>query len=133
MMIAVADTHAVVWYLANDSRLSANARKVFEDASLQGETVAVSAITLVEMVYLVERGRIPTEYLSRLLYELGSASSVLAEASLSVAIVQALSRIDAMQIPDMPDRIIAATALHLNLPLISRDHKIRASAISTIW
>jgi predicted nucleic acid-binding protein len=37
------------------------------------------------------------------------------------------------QIPDMPDRIIAATALHLGVPLISRDAKIKASHITTIW
>jgi predicted nucleic acid-binding protein len=36
-------------------------------------------------------------------------------------------------IPDMPDRIIAATALHLGVPLISRDAKIRASNIATVW
>ena len=33
----------------------------------------------------------------------------------------------------MPDRIIAATAQYLGLPLISRDRKIRLSAVETIW
>jgi predicted nucleic acid-binding protein len=33
----------------------------------------------------------------------------------------------------MPDRIIAATALRLGLPLISRDHRIQLSEVSTIW
>jgi predicted nucleic acid-binding protein len=33
----------------------------------------------------------------------------------------------------MPDRIIAATALHLGLPLISRDRKIQLSSVPTIW
>jgi PIN domain nuclease of toxin-antitoxin system len=33
----------------------------------------------------------------------------------------------------MPDRIIAATALHLSVPLITRDRKIHASSIETIW
>ncbi len=33
----------------------------------------------------------------------------------------------------MPDRIIAATALHLGLPLVTRDHRIRASSVTTIW
>ena len=36
-------------------------------------------------------------------------------------------------IPDMPDRIIAATALHLDLPLVTRDQKIQAAGITTIW
>jgi predicted nucleic acid-binding protein len=38
------------------------------------------------------------------------------------------------EVPDMPDRIIAATALNLNLPLVTHDHKILAtSVIQTIW
>jgi predicted nucleic acid-binding protein len=33
----------------------------------------------------------------------------------------------------MPDRIIAVTAIHLNLPLVKRDGKIRSSNVKTIW
>jgi PIN domain nuclease of toxin-antitoxin system len=29
--------------------------------------------------------------------------------------------------------VITATALHLNLPLITADHQIRAAGIQTIW
>ena len=52
---------------------------------------------------------------------------------LSISIARALSKVDVQQIPDMPDRIVAATALQLNVPLISRDGKIRLSTIQTIW
>jgi PIN domain nuclease of toxin-antitoxin system len=33
----------------------------------------------------------------------------------------------------MPDRIVAATALRFGVPIISRDGKIRASKLATIW
>ena len=33
----------------------------------------------------------------------------------------------------LEDSIIAATALHLGLPLISRDGKIQLSGVNTIW
>jgi len=33
----------------------------------------------------------------------------------------------------MPDRIIAATALHLGLPLVTRDQRIAAAGIKTVW
>jgi PIN domain nuclease of toxin-antitoxin system len=33
----------------------------------------------------------------------------------------------------MPDRIIAGTALSYGVPIISRDRKISASAVETIW
>ena len=36
-------------------------------------------------------------------------------------------------IPDLPDRIIAATALFCGVPLLSRDGRIRSSNINAIW
>ena len=41
--------------------------------------------------------------------------------------------VDRNEIPDLPDRIVAATALAPQVPLISRDGKIRASKVQTIW
>ena len=38
-----------------------------------------------------------------------------------------------MKIPNLPDRIIAATALYAKVPVISRDRKIKLSSIQTIW
>ncbi len=47
--------------------------------------------------------------------------------------LQCLRQVDRSQIPDLPDRIIAATALYLNVPVISRDRRIQLSSIDTIW
>lgn len=45
-----------------------------------------------------------------------------------------IQEIDRMIVSEMPDRIIAATALYLQLPLITRDLKIQAlSNIQVIW
>jgi predicted nucleic acid-binding protein len=59
--------------------------------------------------------------------------ALLVEIPFGQHIAQALKQIERTQIPDLPDRIIAATALHLGLPLISRDRKIQLSEIETIW
>jgi PIN domain nuclease of toxin-antitoxin system len=37
------------------------------------------------------------------------------------------------EVPDMPDRIVAATGVLYGVPVISRDRKIRSSKIETIW
>jgi predicted nucleic acid-binding protein len=37
------------------------------------------------------------------------------------------------EVPDLPDHMIAATALYLGVPVVSRDRKIRYSAVTTIW
>ena len=133
MILAVADTHTVIWYLENDSRLGTNAKATFAEAVRKDDEIAISAITLVEIVYLVERNRIPAGYFSQLMNDLDSNDSVLVEVALSPAIVRTLTKVDWSQVPDMPDRIITATALHLNVPVISRDHKIQASNVPTIW
>jgi predicted nucleic acid-binding protein len=57
----------------------------------------------------------------------------LIEVPLNRRIVQTLARVDRLQVPDLPDRIIAATALHLGVPLVSRDARIRASGVATVW
>jgi PIN domain nuclease of toxin-antitoxin system len=53
-MSAVLDTHTVLWYLENSRELSAVARTTIEDAVRDARDVHVSAISLVETVYLVE-------------------------------------------------------------------------------
>ena len=54
MLRAVADTHAVIWYIFADSRLSVTARTTIEDIAAEGNQVAFSSITLAEIVYLSE-------------------------------------------------------------------------------
>jgi predicted nucleic acid-binding protein len=48
-------------------------------------------------------------------------------------VAQAMTRVARTEVPDLPDRIIAATALHLGIPVISRDRKIQKSTLTTVW
>jgi PIN domain nuclease of toxin-antitoxin system len=54
-------------------------------------------------------------------------------APLDASVAAAVERIDRLAVPDLPDRVIAATALAWKVPLVTRDEKIRASGIPTIW
>ncbi len=67
MLRAVADTHAIIWYIFADARLSATARETIESAAAAGDQIAFSSITLAEIVYLSEKGRLAPETLDRLL------------------------------------------------------------------
>ncbi len=60
MLHAIADTHAVIWYIFADNRLSITARTTIEEAAARGDQIAFSSITLAEIVYLIEKGRINT-------------------------------------------------------------------------
>mgnify|MGYP001788940624 CR=1 FL=1 len=96
-------------------------------------TVFFSSITLAEIVYLSERGRINSNTLDLLLREVESDDALLVEIPFDRNIALTLRQVDRSQIPDLPDRIIAATALYLNVPVISRDRRIQLSSIDTIW
>ena len=142
MLRAVADTHAVIWYIFGDARLSVTARNTIEQIAAEGNQVAFSSITLAEIVYLSERGRIDAATIDRLLRAVDGENAVLAEVPFDRNIAQSLMRVERSalrssaslsQIPDLPDRIIAATALYLGLPLISRDRRILLSDVDTIW
>jgi len=58
-MHAIADTHALIWYLLNDPRLSPAVRAVFTGAAAQGHFIGIPTISIVEVIYLTEKGRIP--------------------------------------------------------------------------
>lgn len=133
MLRAVADTHTVVWYLYDDARLSPTARTWIEDAAAADEQIAISTITLAEMVYLIEKGRIDAAALTRLIAALNAADAVLVEVPFDRHVAQAMTRVARTEVPDLPDRIIAATALHLDIPVISRDRKIQKSSLTTVW
>lgn len=133
MIVAVADTHAVIWNLFDDNHLSQTAREFIENAAVEGDLIAISSITLAEIVYLVEKERIPADTLQRVLTLLAQPNSPLAEAPVDREICQQLATIPRTAIPDLPDRLIAATARYLNVPIISRDSKIQASDLMTIW
>ncbi|MEZ2232454.1 type II toxin-antitoxin system VapC family toxin [Microcoleus sp.] len=133
MLGAVADTHAVIWYIFADSRLSVTARTTIEQIAAEGNQVAFSSITLAEIVYLSERGRINSTTLDLLLREVESDDALLVEIPFDRNIALTLRQVDRSQIPDLPDRIIAATGLYLNVPVISRDRRIQLSSIDTVW
>ena len=130
---AVADTHALLWYLYDDSKLSATAANLMDSIIAAGDQVAISSIVLAEVLYLTEKGRIHAAALDHIFAVLRQTHPALVEIPLDQMVVKTMRRIDRLQVPDLPDRIVAATALHLGVPIISRDRKIKAAVLNTIW
>jgi len=130
---AVIDTHTAIWYLNADARLSNRAKHFIDEAGRRGGPVLLSSISCVEVVYLCEKGRIAPESLMRLEEALCLRDSALHAADLTMAVALAVGRVIRDEVPDMPDRIIAGTALYFGVPVISRDRKIKVSAVETIW
>ncbi|MEI6332371.1 MAG: type II toxin-antitoxin system VapC family toxin [Pseudanabaena sp.] len=133
-MSVVADTHTIIWYLRSPEKLSTNAVTSLDNALNNGESIFISAISLVEMNYLVEKNRIPTSSLEQLLQLIDDPLVKLVVVPLDTPVARAFTQIPREIVPEMGDRIIAATSLYLGLPLVTKDHKIRnLSNIQTIW
>lgn len=132
-MAVVLDTHAAIWYIFIRKRLSQDALRFIRRAVDSGKPAYVSAISIVETIYLIERGRVPLEAVQRLEASLKDPASGLLVAPVDEEVAQAVHRVPRDVVPDMPDRIIAATALHLGLPLVTRDRRIQSAGIKTIW
>lgn len=81
----------------------------------------------------MEKGRIPPADWLKLDDALLHPDSAVRIVPLSEAIARQVARIPYASVPDMPDRIIAATALQLGVPLVTRDGRIQAAGIDVVW
>ena len=133
MSSVVADTHAAAWYLLDSPKMSHRALQRMTAAVDGGGTIFVPSISVVELLYLYEKARIPADDWKKLNDCLAAEDSGVRVVPLTLGIAHDLARVPWKSVPDMPDRIIAATALHLGLPLVSRDGRIQAPGLEVIW
>jgi len=133
MIAAIADTHTAIWYLFSDPRLGKRASAFIDDTIAKGDYVGVSAISIAEMVYLIEKGRIPGNALNDLHAATADPRAVLQHVPLDENIAMKMAEVPRQDLPDLPDRVIAATALFHGVPVLSRDGRIRSSQVQTIW
>jgi PIN domain nuclease of toxin-antitoxin system len=120
-------------FLSGDPRLSAVAKSFIDQAARERKEIVISAISLAEIVYLIEKNRLPPSAFEDLKAAIRNPNHVLDETPFTIGIMDAMRQIPREAVPDMPDRIVSATAVFLGVPLISRDGHIRASNVQTIW
>jgi PIN domain nuclease of toxin-antitoxin system len=128
--VLLLDTHAFVWLVSDANRLSDRAKDAIRSSAGDLYLASISAL---EIGLLVKRGRLdlpvaPDEFIER-----GLCHHDIAEAPMTWRIAHASS-----QLPDIHndpfDRIIIATALGQELPILSMDRVIsRYDGISVLW
>jgi PIN domain nuclease of toxin-antitoxin system len=112
MSAVVADTHAALWYLLEPSQLSAAANLALTQADQTGAGIFVSAISVVEAIYLVEKGKLAPAALQALVTALSDPAEAMYLLPVDWSITQAIHQVPRKLVSDLPDRIIAATAGH---------------------
>ncbi|MFP5072729.1 type II toxin-antitoxin system VapC family toxin [Pseudonocardia nantongensis] len=123
MRSVVADTHALIWYLTAPELLSPTSRGVLEDVVAAGGAIAVSAVSLIELVYVAEKrsDSIDAETLGLVLDVVEEPSSPISLLPLSMEVVRAMVEIPRVHVRDPFDRAIVATARTAGLRLVTRD------------
>jgi PIN domain nuclease of toxin-antitoxin system len=129
----VVDAHALVWYLAGNPRLGANARVVMQDPA---SILVLPVIALAEACWTVERGK----------SDIPSVTSLLADIDADPRIILApLDReildhsFTLTSIGEMHDRQIVATAMiraqkGASVALLTRDVNITSSGlVPIVW
>lgn len=132
-MPAVLDTHAWVWWVTSDRRLSRRARTAIDKAAAKN-ALWLSQISIWEMAKKVEKGQLA---LDRPLDEWLDAA--LATEGLQVAEMTRPILVDSCRLPlpfhgDPADQIIVSTTRSQSATLITRDARLQDYAhVRTAW
>lgn len=125
----VTDTHSLVWYFTDDSRLSKKALLAFEETTKAG-VIIIPAVVLAEIMFIAKKGR--TTLTFRQTLEKIEETKNFQVAPLDLDILRIMDTIKGDL--EMHDQLIIATALWFDAPLITRDKRIsKAKMVQTIW
>ena len=123
----VTDTQALVKFMMGQKVINEKSHQAFLSADRGESTIIIPAVVLMEVLYLFEKNRIKIDLIQT--EDLLTSKNYQFE-PLSLEILKTASEIS--DIPELHDRIIAATARYLGIPLITNDPEIRSSSFVDI-
>jgi len=129
--VILLDTHIVIWLAFEPGKLSKRAKEAIRAARVQGG-LAIAAITLLELAWLAENGRIETRL---------SVESFVRQCASKMTVLPITPEIAARAVgfpdpypKDPQDRLIGATALIEGIQLVTHDRQIKKSGmVPVIW
>lgn len=125
------DTHVLVWLKVEPAKLSPRASEAIR-AARQSEGLAISAITLWELAWLVTHGRLTFGGTVDAFVEEMSSRTAIRPITCQIAVLA--NQLPATYPSDSGDRLIGATALAEGIALVTKDRTIRSyKQIKTVW
>jgi PIN domain nuclease of toxin-antitoxin system len=127
------DTHILVWFVSNPEKLSQAAIELVHEHSESG-VVNVSAISVWELAMLEKKQRLklsmPVETWLNKIESLPFISFIPVDNAIAIRSVQLPEPLH----KDPADRIIAATAIGMDLTLVTKDERLlRYAPVHTVW
>ena len=129
------DTHALVWFVEGNKRLSESAKAIIAATDSQ---MVLPLIALAEASLIIERGRTTISDMSKLLNRV-YADTRIEIFPLTLDVFERSLTPEGLQIPELHDRFIVSTGLHLQdlgdtVEIITKDQAITdAGVLSGIW
>jgi predicted nucleic acid-binding protein len=126
----VVDTHSLIWFIAEDSRLSKKSNEILEKAEKGEIDVLVPTLVLAEIAYIASRKRVRVT-LNKILECIQKGDGfVIVPFDFQVFQIS----LDMPERWEIHDKIIAATARCYNAELITKDTALQKSnEIKTVW
>jgi len=125
----LADTVAIVRHFSRTGKIGEKAKRIMRDADIGENTIFISIVSIVEIMYLSEAGRIKID--------LDDTKSKLEVADnycvidLDFDIIEVAKEIQKLE---LHDRLIVATAKYLGCPILTSDKTITDSEIiQVVW
>jgi PIN domain nuclease of toxin-antitoxin system len=127
-MTYLLDTHTFLWLLGTPEMLPAKVRKIAEDPSA---VLALSIVTPWEMAIKTAVGKLDAADI------LDDFEAVAARGRFSILETEARQVIRSGRLPlhhrDPFDRLLAAQALELRIPIVSRDRVFDLYGVKRVW
>ena len=128
--LIVADTHIWVWAILTPHELS----RVAARAVAEADVIGISVISCWEVATLASRGRLDLGMDIRQWLEAALHRDRVRLLPITLDIATAAGSFGAGLHGDPIDRLLTATAIHHQCPLITKDGRLRGfDAVTTIW
>lgn len=129
-MMYVTDTHAFAWFLTGSNKLTATAKEIFEGAETGKDTIIIPTIVLAELMYICYKKNFSTKF-NDVLQKIGCGLNYIIY-NLDFETIVKANKLGS--ISNIHDRIMVATALLINAPLITSDkHIINSKLVNAVW
>lgn len=130
----VIDTHVLIWLALSPEKLSEKANQTISTAAEESTPLMIADITLWETAMLVKKGRLELPVDIDTFLNLSIQAYNLQVEPITPRIASLATKLPAIINKDPADRLIVATAMTNEAPLMTADRNLRSAPdLQTIW